>query len=67
MGKRAGSTIVLRKGLENLSYEIMAIQSKYVRAMQDTVEEFSTRFPENLDFFQVEVEDNDPYTIHSES
>ena len=45
LGRRVGETVVLREGLEDLSYEIKALQSKYVRAYQETCDEFSTRFP----------------------
>ena len=36
----------------------MAIQSKYVRAFQETTEEFSTRFPENLSLSRVRLDDD---------
>ena len=31
--------------IEELSYDIVAVQSNYLRAYQETCEEFSTRFP----------------------
>ena len=51
-----GDTIVLREGLENLSYEITGLQSKYVYAFQDIYENFSTRFPDNMALSRVEFD-----------
>ena len=59
LGQCPGRTIPLRKGLEDLSYEIVDIQSKYVRAFQDAFGKFSTRFPENMGLSLVEIENND--------
>ena len=57
-GRRVGEIVEFRSGLEDLSYEVMAIQSKYVRAFQETAEEFSTRFPENLSLSRVRLDDD---------
>ena len=57
-GRRVGDIVEFRSGLEELSYEVMAIQSKYVRAFQETTEEFSTRFPENLSLSRVRLDDD---------
>ena len=59
LDRRVGETIVLREGLEDLSYEVTAVQSKFVRAFQETAEEFSTRFPGNLGLSRIRVEDGD--------
>ena len=59
LGRRVGATIVLQQGLEDLSYEITAIQSKFLRAWQVTIAEFSTRFPENKDLLRVKIEGDD--------
>ena len=59
IGKRVRETIVLRKDLEDLSYEVEAIQSKFVRAFQETAEEFSTRFPGHTGLSRMRVEDKD--------
>ena len=56
IGSRVGATIYLREGIEVLSYEIMAIQSKFARAFQEVSEEFSTLFPEHPGLFRVPVE-----------
>ena len=53
MGLRVGDKIILRQDLEELEYEVAAVQSKYVRAYQETLEEFSTRFPGNLSMSRV--------------
>ncbi len=47
MGARVGDSIVLRQDLEDLSYDVVAIQSKFTRAFQEIHEEFSTRFPDH--------------------
>ena len=59
LGQRAGDTIVLREGLEDLSYEIAAVQSKFVRAYQETIDEFSTRFPEHTGLSRVSIKNDD--------
>ncbi len=58
LGRSVGEIIVLRQGLEDLSYKITAIQSKYVRAYQETAEEFSTRFPDNMSLSRVKLDSN---------
>ena len=57
-GRKVGDIVEFRSGLEDLSYEVIAIQSKYVRAFQETAEEFSTRFPENLSLSRVKLDDD---------
>ena len=44
-GRKAGETVVLRQDYENLQYDVVVVQSKYVRAFQETATEFTTRFP----------------------
>ena len=58
-GKRTGETVVLREGLEELSYEIAEIQSKFVRVFQETFEGYSTRFPSDSGLFSVKVKNDD--------
>lgn len=58
LGRGVGDIVEFRRGLENLSYEVVAIQSKYVRAFQETTEEFSTRFPDDLSLSRVKLDDN---------
>ncbi len=58
LGRRVGDVVVLRQGLGELSYEITALQSKYVRAYQETIQEFSTRFPDNMSLLRFKP-DND--------
>ena len=50
---------MLREGLEDLSYEIVAIQSKFVRAFQEIGEDFSTRFSDNTGLSRVTAEGDD--------
>ena len=59
VGKRVDDFVVLKEGLEDLSYEIAAIQSKFVRAFQETFEEFTTRFPGHPGFFLVSFANDD--------
>ena len=58
-GKTVGETVVLKRGLEDLVCEITAIQSKFVRAIQEIFNEFTTRFPGNPGFYRVRFENND--------
>ena len=58
LGRSVGETLVLRQGLEDLSYQITAIQSKFVRAYQETFEEFSTRFPDNRSLSRVKLDEH---------
>ncbi len=60
VGKRAGETVVLRRAIEELEYEVEEIQSKFVRAFQETAAEFSTRFPNNTEMSRVVVDPDDP-------
>ncbi len=56
LGRSVGDVVMVRQGLGGLSYEITAIQSKYVRAYQETLEEFSTRFPDNMSLSRVKLD-----------
>ena len=58
-GKQVGDSIVLRRDIEVLTYEVMSIQNKYVHAFQETVNEFSTRFPGDKNISRVDVSDDD--------
>ena len=60
VGKQVGETVVLRQGIEDLQYEVAEIQSKFVRAFQETAAEFSTRFPNNTEMSRVVVDVDDP-------
>ena len=59
LGLRKGDVIELRRDLEELSYEIMAIQNKFVRAFQETMDEFSTRFPGDTGLSRIVMEEGD--------
>ena len=56
LGRSVGDVAMLRQGLGGFSYEITAIQSKYVRAYQETLEEFSARFPDNMSLSRVKLD-----------
>ena len=56
LGRRIGEVVALRQGLGGLSYEITAIQSKFVRAYQETAEEFPTRFPDNMALSRIKLD-----------
>ena len=59
LGRRKGDVIELRRDLEDLSYELMTIQNKFVRAFQETIEEFSTRFPGDTGLSRIVMEEGD--------
>ena len=59
LGQQVGDTIVVSQGLEELSHEIIGLQSKFVRAFQEIAEEFPTRFPGDTGLFRVSVENDD--------
>ena len=59
LGRSVGETVVLREDLEDLAYEIVDVQSKFLRAFRETCEEFSTRFPGNRALSRVEIQDDD--------
>ena len=58
LGRRVGDAVKM-EGVETRSYKITAIQSKFVRAYQQSIEEFSPRFPGNTDLSSVEIKNND--------
>ena len=58
LGRSVGDVVDLRQSLGSISYEITALQSKYVRAFQETSEEFSLRFPDNMSLSRVEMDSN---------
>ena len=58
LGLSVGDVVVLGEGIGRHSYEITAVQSKYVRAYQETAEEFSTRFPDNMSLSRVTLDSN---------
>ena len=59
LGLGAGESIVVPGFIENRRYEIVEVQSKFVRAFQETVEEFPTRFPEDASLLTFTVKDDD--------
>ena len=65
LGKRVGDQAVLREGLEDLEYEVVEIQSKFVAAFQETLLNFSTWFPARYQLQRVEIRENDFSRIFS--
>ena len=60
IGRSVGDSVVLRQDWEDLEYEVVSIQSKYTRALQETTEEFSTRFPHHRGLSRVPIPEDDP-------
>lgn len=58
LGRSVGDVVALRQALGDVSYEIAALQSKYVRAFQETCEEFSIRFPDDMSLSSLEMDSN---------
>ena len=58
LGRSVGDVAVLHQGPGNVSYEIAELQSKYVRAFQETCDEFSLRFPDDMSLSRVEMDSN---------
>lgn len=65
VGRSRGDSVVLQQGIGELSGEIVDIQTKYVRAAQDSTAAFSTRFPGNTDLTRVPVDVDDLSNIRS--
>ena len=59
LGRRTGETVTLRRGLDELSYKIVGIQSKFVRKFQETIAEFPTRFPSDASLSSIKIKDDD--------
>ena len=58
IGHSIGDLVELREGIQNARYEIAVIQNKFVRAFQETTEQFSARFPGNTGLFKVDIKDD---------
>lgn len=59
LGHRRGDAIPLQKGVGELSVTVVDIQSKYVRAFQETTSQFPERFPGNTDITSVAADPDD--------
>ena len=59
LGRQTGETVTLRGGPDELSYEIVGIQSKFVRKFQETIEVFPTRYPSDASLSSIKIKDND--------
>ena len=58
-GRHRGETVALQAGVGERSVEVTDIQTKYVRAFQETASDFSKRFPGNADLSSVPVDGTD--------
>ena len=58
-GHRRGDAVLLQEGVSELSVVVVDIQSKYVRAFQETTSQFPERFPGNTDITSVAVSPDD--------
>ena len=59
LGQRRGDAVLIPQGVDKIPYEIVDIQSKYVRAFQTTALEFPKRFPRNTDLTRIPVSGSD--------
>ncbi len=60
LGYKKNQTVSLKEGpYEELEYKIEDIQSKYVFAFQETINEFTTRFPDHPALQKVDIKNND--------
>ena len=59
IGSAVGDKIEMRDDLEELTYRVVAIQNKFVRAFQETIAEFSTRFPDNTSLSRIVADEGD--------
>ncbi len=59
LGRRRGDTVTLQEGIGELACEVADIQSKYVRAFQETAADFPTRFPGNTELASIAVDRDD--------
>ena len=59
LGRQCDDTVTLQEGIGELSYRIADIQSKYVRAFQETASGFPTRFPRNTDLSSIPGAEDD--------
>ena len=58
IGLKVGADIDMGHEYEENTYEIRAIQSKFLYAYQETTNDFSTRFPSNRSLWKVDVSDD---------
>lgn len=60
LGRRKGDSVTWKKGAyEELTYKIADVQSVYVFAFQETLNKFSTWFPEHGAIERIEIREND--------
>lgn len=59
IGVTKGEEITLKEGIEDLTYEVADVQSKYVFAFQQTLLEFGTRFSDHPGLQRLEMAGDD--------
>lgn len=58
LGRKVGDVVVFGQAIGAISCEITELQSKYVRAFQETCVEFSLRFPDDMSLSRIEMDSN---------
>ena len=58
LGRSVGDAFDLQQGLGAVSCEVVELQSKYVRAFQEILEEFPMRFPGNPSLLRIRMDDS---------
>jgi tetratricopeptide (TPR) repeat protein len=67
LGHRKGEIVPIKDSpLEQLSYEIVEIQSKYVSAFQESMNNFTTWFPDNPALHRFEVKNEDVSAVFAQ-
>lgn len=67
LGKREGDEFVFRENnFQTITAKIIEVKTKYVHAFQETTLKFQDWFPENAEFFTIDVGDNDFSVLFSE-
>ena len=56
--RRVGETVIFRGEPDDLAYEIIELQSKYVRAFQESIQVFPTLFPGNMALSRIRIEND---------
>ena len=60
IGRRVGESVTFKSGpLEDLTYSVREIQSIFVRAFQETLNEFGSRFPNHPGLHKLKIVDED--------
>lgn len=64
LGKKAGDRIVWKDdGIQRIEFEVLEVQSKYVRAIQETMLGFNETFPDAQGLWRFDVPKDDPHAV----